>query len=524
MKKFFTFLAASAVAACAMAAPDMSYTITPESGTTVTELSTITLTYPAWDWSDINDNSGIKLTHNGTPLQLDMEGSYDGGIFTFKLAEPATAPGEYELNISSGAICVGMNDGSDYADIEEDLKFKWTIAGESVNLDFTCNSDPADKQAVDGIEAIEYTFPGLDAVEVEAGNPAVKVDGTDLLFSDYSVFCNANKVILSFEPAISEGEVSVIFPAGSVKGTKDTDQTTNPADIAFSYMVAAPVVYDLTLKIGTPKPNDDGEIDLSSKSMTSPVFYCEVAGLDVAEGTEANVTIKEVNGDFERSARLTKSFGINSNWSYFTANFGSEPSFNGDYVITVAKGAFGNAAWIANPAYGQSNDEIKLTFKVIGAKDYEVNTLEAKITPDPTATYKSFADFATVKLTFDTEVTASEEAAGTIVDNGGDFNFTQTKAFTKDGDAFAVTFEAPSNPAALTSYTFSVPAGVFKDANGAGNKEISVVYTVSDTDGVDMILDEENAAPVYNLQGVRVNANELPAGIYIRNGKKFVVK
>lgn len=51
-----------------------------------------------------------------------------------------------------------------------------------------------------------------------------------------------------------------------------------------------------------------------------------------------------------------------------------------------------------------------------------------------------------------------------------------------------------------------------------------MVYTVSDTDGVDMILDEENAAPVYNLQGVRVNANELPAGIYIRNGKKFVVK
>lgn len=520
MKKFFTFLAASAVAACAMAAPDMSYTITPESGTTVTELSTITLEFPGWGYSEVNSRSDVTMTHNGNPIQFTIEDSYTSGIFTFKLSETATAPGEYVLNIESYALGVGSD--MDYGDVEA-LNFKWTIAGESVNLDFTCNSDPGDKQAVDGIEGIEYTFPGLDAVEVEAGNPAVKVNGTDLLFSDYSVFCNANKVILSFEPAISEGEVSVTFPAGSVKGTKDTDQTTNPADIAFSYMVAAPVVYDLTLKIGTPKPNDDGEIDLSSKSMTNPVFYCEVAGLDVAEGTEANVTIKEVNGDFERSARLTKSFGINSSWSYFTANFGSEPSFNGDYVITVAKGAFGNAAWIANPAYGQSNDEIKLTFKVIGAKDYEVNTLEAKITPDPSATYLNFSEIATVKVSFDTEVTATAEAAGTMT-CGDDFNFTQTRAFTKDGDAFAVTFNAPDTPAAVAEYGFTVPAGVFKDAAGNGNKAIDVVFNVTDTNGVDSVLDEENAAAVYNMQGVRVNAKELPAGLYISNGKKFVVK
>lgn len=521
MKKFFTFLAASAVAACAMAAPDMSYTITPKNGEEVTELSTITLKYPAWDMSDINSASGVTMTHNGNPIAFNVDISDEPATFTFKLAETATAPGEYELNIESGALCL-YSYAEDYADIEA-LNFKWTIAGESVNLDFTCNSDPADKQAVDGIEGIEYTFPGLDAVEVEAGNPVVKVDGTDLLFSDYSVFCNANKVILSFEPAISEGEVSVTFPAGSVKGTKDTDQTTNPVDIAFSYMVAAPVVYDLTLAIGTPKPNNDGEIDLSSKSMTNPVFYCEVAGLDVAEGTEANVTIKEVNGDFERSARLTKSFGINSKWSYFTANFGSEPSFNGDYVITVDKGAFGNAAWIANPAYGQSNDEIKLTFKVIGAKDYEVNTLEAKITPDPSATYLNFSEIATVKVSFDTEVTATAEAAGTMT-CGDDFNFTQTRAFTQDGDAFAVTFTAPDSPAAVAEYGFTVPAGVFKDAAGNGNKAIDVVFNVTDTNGVDSVLDEENAAPVYNMQGVRVNAKELPAGLYISNGKKFVVK
>ncbi len=29
---------------------------------------------------------------------------------------------------------------------------------------------------------------------------------------------------------------------------------------------------------------------------------------------------------------------------------------------------------------------------------------------------------------------------------------------------------------------------------------------------------------IYNLQGARMNGNNLPAGIYVKNGKKFVVK
>ena len=31
-------------------------------------------------------------------------------------------------------------------------------------------------------------------------------------------------------------------------------------------------------------------------------------------------------------------------------------------------------------------------------------------------------------------------------------------------------------------------------------------------------------APVYNIMGQKMNANNLPAGVYIQNGKKFVIK
>ena len=54
----------------------------------------------------------------------------------------------------------------------------------------------------------------------------------------------------------------------------------------------------------------------------------------------------------------------------------------------------------------------------------------------------------------------------------------------------------------------------------------SVVYDEKGTTGISMlhevVLDEN--APVYNLNGVRMQGDNLPRGIYVRNGKKFIVK
>lgn len=45
---------------------------------------------------------------------------------------------------------------------------------------------------------------------------------------------------------------------------------------------------------------------------------------------------------------------------------------------------------------------------------------------------------------------------------------------------------------------------------------VGVESIITDAESVD--------APVYNLQGIRVNKNQLPAGIYVQSGKKFVVR
>lgn len=55
-----------------------------------------------------------------------------------------------------------------------------------------------------------------------------------------------------------------------------------------------------------------------------------------------------------------------------------------------------------------------------------------------------------------------------------------------------------------------------------GVKVLRPVGTIDGINTVSTTVDNVNA-PVYNLAGARVNANNLPAGVYIKNGKKFIV-
>jgi len=73
-------------------------------------------------------------------------------------------------------------------------------------------------------------------------------------------------------------------------------------------------------------------------------------------------------------------------------------------------------------------------------------------------------------------------------------------------------------------YTVDVPEG------GAAKVPVvnksNIVYNVPDThDAIESVKAElDTNAPVYNVMGQKMNSNNLPAGIYIQNGKKFIVK
>lgn len=65
-------------------------------------------------------------------------------------------------------------------------------------------------------------------------------------------------------------------------------------------------------------------------------------------------------------------------------------------------------------------------------------------------------------------------------------------------------------------------------SEGRSNHDTFITFdpTKLATIGVESIISDVEAAdaPVYNMQGIRVNKNQLPAGIYVQGGKKFVVR
>ena len=82
------------------------------------------------------------------------------------------------------------------------------------------------------------------------------------------------------------------------------------------------------------------------------------------------------------------------------------------------------------------------------------------------------------------------------------------------------------------TYTLTIPKNylcvddLYWDEETGNVQEIKATYTVSIDTGAEVIVaDGENK--IYTIEGVRVNANDLeslPAGLYIVNGKKVVVK
>ncbi len=72
-------------------------------------------------------------------------------------------------------------------------------------------------------------------------------------------------------------------------------------------------------------------------------------------------------------------------------------------------------------------------------------------------------------------------------------------------------------------YTIEIPEGYFLSGDGNALPAITLEYGIGKTTGINNATIANGQKVAYNLQGVRVNG-KLPAGVYIINGKKQIVK
>lgn len=499
------------------------YTSTPAEGE-VEALDAISVTFPNIYDTDINSSDDIVFTHNGNAISgLKVKG---GDALKVTLPEAQTAPGSYQLTIKAGALC-GFNSSYDeYLDNPEDIVLNWSIKNAAAAVDFAYTTTPANGAVVGSLEAMTFAFGSLSEVAVATGAD-ITINGQTLEPVNYTLVAgsSANELKVAFSPAITaetaETVVKIAFVPGSLSGTQDGKTGANLDEIAASVTVVPAVSYSLELALSTPtKPNADGEIS-AEKQLGSFFFVADMAGLVAASDGTANVTIREIDGDYESTAALRKAYGLDQNKSYFSAAFTGEPTYNGRYEIIIEQGAFGNEIWAANHELGLSNPRQVMTFTLVDGRDRNVYTLEPSAVTPAEGTYASGSEFSTVTVEFTAAgVKATEASQATLA--GVNSSFASNVMLTDNGDGtFTARFSTPSENG---TYRLSIPAGAFAAPDGQKSAAIERTYRLDRSTAIDTI--EAASAPreAYTLQGVRVTGPLTPGSIYIINGRKTLVK
>lgn len=529
MKNFLLTLAASALALTATAAKtDWSYQVTPQEGE-VEEIGEIQVVFPNIPQIDINSKDDITLSLNGKQLNGIKVTDLDEQTLSIKPAETLTASGTYTLNIAPDALGA-YSEG--YAQYFEDNKtamtMTWTIPAPPSLLDFKYESSLPTEEYIAYFGELTLTFTELESVEYSGSGITVLGDGEPI--DDVTVTTDANKLTLTLKDALNfvTADVEVVIAVGALNGEAAGITESNVSEITIEYKLATPVEYNLSLAISNPKPNADGEIS-ADRSLESFFFYCEQKNLRAVSGTEENVTIRSEEGDYEATAHLRKASGFNADYSYFSAAFGKEPTYNGKYIITIERGAFGSETWLADPNYGFSNDKIELTFQLVDGADREQYSIQPLSIDPEEGSYVSGASLATVTLIYPEGVTPVKGAAATLA--GINTSYRSTAEFKANGKGgYAVAFSpAPSENG---KYLLTVGAGLFGDAgfiadgNGKGSAPLNLTYVIDEKSAVEAISASEAPATVFNMQGMRLSTSpsSLPAGLYIINGKKVIVK
>lgn len=343
----------------------MEYTATPTEGN-VTSLKDIVLEFPNSNSMDINDSTGVSVLYNGDQNVEVNPLKATGKKVTISLKNEQIQAGEYRVIIAAEAICAYSTD--DYLDNPEPIVLIYNIEGEQEVYDFSFTTDLDNSEYLASIDKIDFTFPNLDDISCFKEDVEVTLGETPI--TDFSIISENNILKLTFGEAITAEDgltnLKVVFPANCLSGTVQGETATNANPYQVIFKLAPALRTDLTLALNSAtKPNENNEISLT-KQISAFFFLSPEPNLIPTEGTENKVTLKEDEGEFEASARLTQAYGFNvATTSYFMADFGKEPVYNGPYTLTVSAEAFCDEVWKTNHNFGSVNEEIVFHFNIV---------------------------------------------------------------------------------------------------------------------------------------------------------------
>lgn len=443
-----------------------------------------------------------------------------------------TTSGNYALVVKAGAL--SWTNGTEVISNTEDLVYEFTVvATEAKPLPFYLT--PEQNSTIDELSEVTVSLIpdlGYDYIDISTYDAYVLDEDYEPIgyLSAYQDPADITSYTLTFmdldeNPCVfnEPGAYTLAFEDWSIECSNDDYDPfyINEEPLFFTYYVTGsaekePVVYDVEPKAYSP--DNGAEIDYESRDLATIIIYVE-EGIEPAESAVAYLILTDDPEVFEE-APIKK----NKMPGQLIIDF-APAEYSGEYEVYIPEGSFGDAAWLADAQTGHTNPEISLSYTLINAKSLSNVEYSLACNVEPSADYKTF----TVSFK-NREVQMVENASATL--SSTEARYSKYAEFKDLGNGvFTVEFdEAPAEPAL---YVFTIEEGMFGDSEfiesdekeGFANARVDISYDIK-TVGIDTISDENAPEGVYNLMGVKVGetTENLPAGIYIVNGKKVVVK
>lgn len=242
------------------------------------------------------------------------------------------------------------------------------------------------------------------------------------------------------------------------------------------------VVYDLDILDTWPAK---GAVDMSEATWNVTLI---TVAYDYNYRPGAKASLCNSTGTFEWEGELE-----NSSFTADTRTFKLislyEPIENGTYTLTIPQGTFGDAAWLENPETGHSNPEIKVAWRVYGARgtvaEYDLEV--ASTTPADNGSADITDNPLAITVTAPGELDFVPGIYGELVNEESHYHGKVYLGSPLRADGMT-TFQTTVNPPVVHNgtYTLTIPEGAFGDlpyaqdsSQGHGNKAYTMSFEVT---------------------------------------------
>lgn len=518
--KTFTFLGLLGTVAVANAAVPESWEVSPADGAVVSELKEIVIT--GKNSSDVYSYATPNITLNGEKIAVTGQTSgFNDEVLTYTLNAPVTAPGEYEIVVGAGSFYYGW-----YEDDNTEMSWKITIeegaSSYTPNIPSDFEVTPGNGAVISKLEEITVLYSaGVHIYSMPTANITLngkKIAVTGQTSGDYYDLLTWTLK----EPVTEPGEYEIVLSAGAFYyGISEEDSPE--------------MSWKFTIEGGGTTPEDPEVFEpYENKDVTINPEQGKYTSLKSFTLTFYNVTLPDINylkkasliNDATNEVVATGKASEGSIIQQLIVDLDREVTEPGTYTLLCPEGLF----WDGGSWDEEDLPEMKFRY-IIASDGSEIKPADYIVIADPEdgATVSALESVMLTYPEFD-NIYQHDNSGICVKDSEGEIVATGSISYGNNTEANQITVSFKPAITEKGEYTVVIPErafslGDFKET--VYSAEVVLNYKVSGSTGIGNIEVEANKAqPVYNILGVKVadSLENLPAGLYISNGRKVVIR